>query len=311
MKKKLFIGLLFIFLCFFMLFGSVYLVFLFNPSKIPVDIKLNGSKDININVFDDYVEPGYTAKLGKKDVTKKIKIINNVKTDKPGLYRVTYTYSLDNISLKKSVYRNVKVLDAEPPVLDIDAGNSIVISKNSNFDIPKAKAIDNYDGDISKKIIIDSNVNQDVDGKYRIIYTVEDSSGNKANKEVEVVVSSKNPRIDIYISKQKLYYYEYGKVVLSSDVVTGINNGTPLGHYKVRNKARNVTLKGKDYTSYVNYWISFIGSSYGMHDASWRNSFGGTIYKYNGSHGCVNMPYYKVKSLYNMVSIGTPVNIYS
>ena len=50
MKKKLFIGLLFIFLCFFMLFGSVYIVFLFNPSKIPVDIKLNGSKDININV---------------------------------------------------------------------------------------------------------------------------------------------------------------------------------------------------------------------------------------------------------------------
>ena len=77
----------------------------------------------------------------------------------------------------------------------------------------------------------------------------------------------------------------------------------------VLNKARNVTLKGADYESFVNYWIAFKGSAYGLHDASWRSNFGGTIYKYNGSHGCVNMPYYKVQELYNLVDIGTPVYI--
>ena len=55
--------------------------------------------------------------------------------------------------------------------------------------------------------------------------------------------------------------------------------------------------------------MAFIGHSYGIHDASWRSSFGGEIYKYNGSHGCINMPYYNVSKLYDMVQVGTPVHV--
>ena len=81
------------------------------------------------------------------------------------------------------------------------------------------------------------------------------------------------------------------------------------------NKAQNVSLKGKnvdgsEYESFVNYWIAFIGSSYGMHDASWRSSFGGDIWVSNGSHGCVNMPPKKIPDLYNMVNYGTPVIVH-
>ena len=85
---------------------------------------------------------------------------------------------------------------------------------------------------------------------------------------------------------------------------------TPTGDYKVLSKARNVTLKGADYTSFVSYWIAFKGNSYGLHDASWRSRFGGNIYTYNGSHGCVNMPKSEVSKLYNMVEIGTPVYVH-
>ena len=52
------------------------------------------------------------------------------------------------------------------------------------------------------------------------------------------------------------------------------------------------------------------GNSYGLHDASWRSRFGGNIYTYNGSHGCVNMPRSEVSKLYNMVEIGTPVYVH-
>ena len=48
----------------------------------------------------------------------------------------------------------------------------------------------------------------------------------------------------------------------------------------------------------------------GLHDASWRSRFGGNIYIYNGSHGCVNMPRSEVSKLYNMVEIGTPVYVH-
>lgn len=114
----------------------------------------------------------------------------------------------------------------------------------------------------------------------------------------------------IDISNQTLKYYVKGKVKLKSNVVTGGRGcGTPTGRFKLHHKARNVNLSGPGYVSHVNYWMPFIGQSYGMHDASWRSQFGGSIYKYNGSHGCVNMPRSKVSKLYKMVPNGTRVII--
>ena len=173
-----------------------------------------------------------------------------------------------------------------------------------------------------------SNVNTKKAGKYTVKYLVEDSSGNKAEKTINVTVKAKpkpKPKytypkneksnykgtfIEISIPTQTLRYYQKDKLVLKSSIVTGLNNTTPIGTYKVVNKARNTTLRGKDYASFVYYWIAFKGSAYGLHDATWRSSFGGQIYKTNGSHGCVNMPYYNAQKLYSMVSIGTPVYIY-
>lgn len=64
--------------------------------------------------------------------------------------------------------------------------------------------------------------------------------------------------------------------------------------------------EGNSYQSFVNFWMPF-NEGVGLHDASWRGSFGGDIYLYSGSHGCVNLPYSSAASLYEMVEIGTPV----
>lgn len=112
------------------------------------------------------------------------------------------------------------------------------------------------------------------------------------------------------ISDQTLKYYVKGKVKLKSNVVTGgPGNRTPKGHFRLRSKSRNITLRGNGYSSYVKYWMAFIGSEYGIHDASWRSKFGGTIYKKKGSHGCPNMPRKNAAKLYKMAPIGTRVII--
>ena len=49
----------------------------------------------------------------------------------------------------------------------------------------------------------------------------------------------------------------------------------------------------------------------GLHDASWRSSFGGQIYRTNGSHGCVNLPPSAAKAIFSYVSKGTPVVCYT
>ena len=48
----------------------------------------------------------------------------------------------------------------------------------------------------------------------------------------------------------------------------------------------------------------------GFHDATWRGSFGGDIYVWGGSHGCVNMPYYNAEELFYEVEEGMPVIVY-
>ena len=118
--------------------------------------------------------------------------------------------------------------------------------------------------------------------------------------------------IEVSRDRQHMWYYIDDEIYVSTDVVTGNYNSmdTPAGYWAVNNKASPCTLVGANYVSYVDYWIAFIGSGYGIHDASWRSEFGGTIYKGNGSHGCVNTPYKNVKKIYGKVKIGTPVIVY-
>lgn len=111
------------------------------------------------------------------------------------------------------------------------------------------------------------------------------------------------------IEAQTLTYVKDWKLILSTPVITGntsLGRGTRVGSFRLMNKIRSVDLVGADYRVYVRFWMPFDGQI-GMHDASWHNVFGGDIYKSRGSHGCVNMPYWAAKKLYNNISVGTRV----
>lgn len=121
-----------------------------------------------------------------------------------------------------------------------------------------------------------------------------------------------NTYVEVSIGGQHVWYYKDGNLVLSTDCVTGntsLGRGTHTGVYYVKYKDKNVILKGADYETPVSYWMPFNGGE-GLHDATWRGSFGGSIYRGSGSHGCVNLPYSAAKTLYQNVSPGDPVIIY-
>lgn len=285
----------------------------FTIEKNTTEFSLKGKDKIVLEVNEDeYVEEGFTAKSNGKNINNKVIVKNNVDTKKVGNYTILYNLKINYLNVDKTLIRRVYVKDTKKPSLTVNGDKELQLYIGDTFEYPTYAALDEYDGDITNKVKVESNLDLSKEGTYEIKYKVSDSSNNEVTDKIVVNVAEKrkNPYISISITSQTLNYYEYGELVLSSPVVTGINNGTPTGNYRVLNKARNVTLKGADYESFVNYWIAFRGSSYGIHDASWRSSFGGNIYKYNGSHGCVNVPYYKVQQLYNMVEIGTPVYIY-
>lgn len=115
--------------------------------------------------------------------------------------------------------------------------------------------------------------------------------------------------IEVDMGEQMMYYYLDGKLELETPVVTGNTGrrmGTPEGVNYVYGKARNRVLSGPGYKSHVNFWMPVKGNI-GIHDAAWRNEYGGEIYKNAGSHGCINTPYEAMSELYDMVEIGTPV----
>ena len=114
------------------------------------------------------------------------------------------------------------------------------------------------------------------------------------------------------ITNQYMSFIKDGKAVLSSSIVTGDptqGHSTPTGAYQVMYKERDVTLEGQGYSSPVSYFIPFT-TNVGFHDATWRSSFGGSIYRGNGSHGCVNMPAGNAAALYQIIETGTPVFVY-
>lgn len=125
--------------------------------------------------------------------------------------------------------------------------------------------------------------------------------------------------IHLDISNQNLKLYKNGQVTLNVPVVTGNTSkgyDTPLGSYSIGNKLSKDTMGGRihlsKYDAYVDYWIPFIGGSYGFHDADWRTSYQLTnknTYLTNGSHGCVNMITEDANSLYNNVYKGLSVHI--
>jgi lipoprotein-anchoring transpeptidase ErfK/SrfK len=95
-------------------------------------------------------------------------------------------------------------------------------------------------------------------------------------------------------------------------VVTGNpnrGNSTVRGAYMVNYKQKGATLSGPGYEVKVSYWLPFYGNM-GIHDATWRSSFGGEIYKSRGTHGCVNAPFYLAKTIFENIEEGIPVIVY-
>jgi hypothetical protein len=124
-----------------------------------------------------------------------------------------------------------------------------------------------------------------------------------------------NTYIEVSIEKQHLWLYKDGEMIFESDVVTGLSNGkrdTPKGAYYVWSREKGKTIGQYDdegWEVWVDYWMPFDWTGCGLHDSD-RASYGGTVYKTNGSHGCVNCPPATAKFLYENIVTGTPVLIY-
>ena len=138
-------------------------------------------------------------------------------------------------------------------------------------------------------------------------------------KQSAYTLSGKNSYVEIDITRQTVWMYVDGVCIVETPCVTGnaSNHNTPSGVFTLTYKTTDTYLKGYNddgsrYSSHVNYWMPFNGGI-GLHDALWRDAdeFGGTTYRGNGSHGCVNLPLSAAKTIYNNIDSTMPIIVYA
>lgn len=193
--KKSFIFIVLLSFCF--LFSSFYFNYFYE--KIYVR---DFDEYEEIEVFTKYKNNKIDVCYGNKFNCKKInyKIKGSVNTNKIGTYKITYMVDYKKTYFSKSM--EVKVVDKKKPELTIEGAFTNVCPNGKTNDV-KIKAVDNYDGDITRKVKYKIE-----DG--RIIYKVSDSSGNTSRKEFKVnIMDNKDPTI--ILNDENILYISVGE----------------------------------------------------------------------------------------------------
>lgn len=143
-------------------------------------VELIGEQNVNIKLGEEYKEYGVKAKLHNKDIDKQVEIKGTVDTGKIGKYTVKYC-----LKDKEYAERIVEVKDNVNPVIQLKGKKIINLQPNTEYKEQGYIATDNYDGNITDKIKIkEETIN---DQEYKIIYEIQDTSGNIAKDERIVI----------------------------------------------------------------------------------------------------------------------------
>ena len=203
--------------------------------------------EITSKVFSDSIIPDYHASYLGFDITNLVQINSDVDYHKIGDYKINYEVETGINRANKEVV--VHVVDSEPPVIKLK-GQATVELCNDNYKEDGYSAIDNYDGDITSRVVVTKSSD-----KYT--YTVNDSSDNTTSvvrSFTKCTNKNETKKTDFYIElkgSQTLYvplgseYVEYGATAYDKQdgqvnvIITGsVDNSNP-GHYPILYSATN------------------------------------------------------------------------
>lgn len=190
------------------MYDTLYLEYKSTPSLV-----LNGNKEEIIDYGTKYVERGALAYFRDKDISYKVTVNSDGELSKVGTVLITYSVTVHGKSV--NAVRTVIIKDEENPEITLKGEPKIVLTTGQNYNEPGYTAIDNYDGDITDKVIIESNVDNKNAGDYEIKYIVTDTNGNsnsvtrKVKYNKPVVVVKKLPDVNAVASKIAVLNYHF------------------------------------------------------------------------------------------------------
>lgn len=243
-----------------LLFAIGIFVKVFNKYSIEFSVKNETTRYIEYG--DTYDENMISAVykgtiLGEQGEELEILKEGEVDTKKLGKYTVKYIANYND--MEESITVNYIVIDSKKPVIDLVINEDTYTSPKDKYVEEGFSAIDNYDGDLTDKVI-----REEKDGI--VFYTVSDSFGNTTTVERKIVykdtvapVITLNGEADLKISTGE-EYVEAGfvanddcegdisdKVVVSGEVDTA-KNGSYVITYAVKDSYGNECVINRNVT---------------------------------------------------------------
>lgn len=272
--------------------------------------------DTELNLAEDgcYFDPTLTADNEKFDtvVEQLNKALDTV---------ITYEIGKSTEVLDASIFAEWLYVDnAFNPCVDEDALNEFVkgLGRKYNTCYSAKKLMTTYGIEVT---IPNSHYGWKIDNTAEKAAIIEEIfAGEKVTRDLHYSMTANshegpdygNSYVEINLTAQHLYMYVDGELIVESDFVSGNlsrNFITPTGAFTLTYKDKDAVLNGEDYSTPVSFWMPYAGNV-GMHDATWRSEFGGNIYKTDGSHGCVNLPWSKAKIIFENIEQGFPILCY-
>jgi lipoprotein-anchoring transpeptidase ErfK/SrfK len=140
-----------------------------------------------------------------------------------------------------------------------------------------------------------------------------DKIENTEDPKSDVLASkSSEKRIEVDLSKQKLYALEGSKKKMSFDVSTGKWGRTPTGEFRIWNKLKYTLMAGGSKELGTYYYLPnvpftlFFYQGYGIHGTYWHDNFGHPM-----SHGCINMRTSEAEKLFYWANPPLPKGVNS
>lgn len=158
-------------------------------------ISLLGEGTLEVCPNENYIETGYIA-LDKHDGNITDKVVIKEKDNK-------ITYFVENsMGNKYMTARNIIKKDTTTPTIELYGKQFITLYQGNEYIEQGFKANDNCDGDITDNVEVNSNLNINKEGNYRITYTVKDKSGNieSIDRYIDILKETKSNEKTIYLT---------------------------------------------------------------------------------------------------------------
>lgn len=222
-----------------------------NGNKKYLSIHLLGQKEITLNYKEKYKDNGAKAFYKDENLTSDIQVTNNVDYKKLGTYE--YKYKIKYKNQTKELTRKVSIIDKEVPKIALNGDKEMILHLGDTYKDPGAKAIDNYDGDITKNIKIDNkSLNNKKEGTYKITYTITDSSNNtsKIERTIKVIkkeeLKKKNITTNNNIQKVPVlnyhFFYKSKSEKCNEDICLDVSNFRKQLDYLKENGYKALTM---------------------------------------------------------------------